>query len=259
MEIFIYTIIFIIGAFFGSFCTLAVYRIPLGEDIVYKHSFCPNCKAKLTFKDLIPIVSYIALKGKCSHCGEKIRIRYLLLEILSGLVFLLFALSLKMSFLNMDLNTIIYFSLFILYFVSLFIIAGIDKEKIQVQKSLLVFGIVLSCIYMIYVCIGGFDLQTIYTYIIYLVSIILILIMDIIFMKKKNYENYTMQVLLLSIYMMIFSGTYIFYLTAVLALIGILLVSLNKEKEKIPIAFYLCISNIIIIIAYNFLCNWVIR
>ena len=259
MEIFIYMIIFIIGALFGSFCTLAVYRIPLGENIVYKHSFCPNCKAKLTFKDLVPIVSYVCLKGKCSHCGEKIRIRYLLLEVLSGLVFLFFALSLKMDFLNLDIRTLMYFALFILYFVSLFIIAGIDKEKIQIQKSVLLFGMILSCVYMIYVCICGFTVQTIYTYIIYLVSIILILIIDIIFMKKKKHENYTMQILLLSIYMMIFSGSVSFYLTVVLALIGILLVSLNKKQEKMPIGFYLCISNIIIIIAYNFLCNWVIK
>ncbi len=259
MEIFIYMIIFIIGALFGSFCTLAVYRIPLGENIVYKHSFCPNCKAKLQFKDLIPIVSYIALRGKCSHCGEKIRIRYLLLEVLSGLTFVLCALSLRMNFLTVDIRTIIYFTLFILYFVSLFIIAGIDQEKMQIQKSVLIFGMVLSCIYMIYVCLENANVQSIYTYIIYLISIIVLLVVNIVIMKKKSYENYTIQILLLSMYMMIFSTSALFYITAIFALIGILIANLNKKQKPVPIGFYLCVSNIIVIIAYNFLCNWVIK
>ena len=116
MEIILYALIFICGTLFGSFFTLAVYRIPLGEDILYKHSFCPNCKSKLHFKDLIPIVSYIALGGKCAYCGQKIRIRYLLLEILSGTVFLLFALSLKLEVLNLNTSMIsFYFSFFILH------------------------------------------------------------------------------------------------------------------------------------------------
>src|SRR5574344_1035034 len=81
-EIIIYTIIFIIGTMMGSFLTLAVYRIPLKQDITHKRSYCPNCNHRLQFLDLIPIFSYIFLKGKCRYCGNKIRARYILLEIL---------------------------------------------------------------------------------------------------------------------------------------------------------------------------------
>ncbi len=88
MEIIFGILIFIMGTVFGSFFTLAVYRIPLGIDITHKRSFCPKCNHRLEFIDLIPIFSYIFLKGKCRYCGEKVRIRYLLLEVLSGLVFL---------------------------------------------------------------------------------------------------------------------------------------------------------------------------
>ena len=59
MEYYIYAIIFLIGAFFGSFFTLAVYRIPKKEDILVKHSYCPNCNHKLGLLDLFPIFSYI--------------------------------------------------------------------------------------------------------------------------------------------------------------------------------------------------------
>src|SRR5699024_3615851 len=105
---------------------------------------------------------------------QKIRIRYLLLEILSGMVFLLFALSLKADVYNLDTNLIIYFLLFILYIASLFIIAGIDKERTQIQKSLLIFGMVIAFMYMTYVCIQ--DFEAIYTYIIYLALTIILLI-----------------------------------------------------------------------------------
>lgn len=271
MEIIIYGLIFVIGTLFGSFFTLAVYRIPLGENIVYKHSFCPNCKEKLKFKDLIPILSYIFLGGKCAYCGQKIRIRYLLLEILSGVVFLLFALSFRANIFKIDTSMIIYFLLFILYIASLFIIAGIDKENIKIQKSLLLFGMVVAAGYMTYVCIQ--NMQDVYTYIIYLALTAMILIADTIFLKKKLYESYTIQILMLLLYMMVFSGSGLIYLTIALSLSLIALTMIcvkikertmrksvikAKDDVKIPVGFYLCVSNIFLIIVSNFLCNWVV-
>ena len=98
MNAFTHIIIFFMGTMFGSFFTLAVYRIPLKKDITHERSFCPNCNHRLEFLDLIPIFSYLFLKGKCRYCGEKIRIRYILLECLSGLVFLLGFIGLKILF-----------------------------------------------------------------------------------------------------------------------------------------------------------------
>ena len=261
MEAIIYGLIFIMGTFFGSFYTLAIYRIPLGENIVYKHSFCPNCKEKLKFKDLIPIISYIALGGKCAYCGQKIRIRYLLLEVLSGLVFLLFAYSIKIHLFILNINMIIYFFLFVLYMSSLIIIAGIDKENITIQKSVLLFGMVVSLAYMTYVCIQkGMDIQT---YIMYLVSTIIILTFDIIHLKMYLRQSYIIELLMLSLYMIIFSGTFIFYITVFLTLIWIIIELIcgkikGKEKKNIPVGFHLCVSNILVIIVLNLLSSWVI-
>lgn len=261
MEAIIYMLIFIIGTLFGSFFTLAVYRIPLEENIVYKHSFCPNCKVKLKFKDLIPIFSYIFLGGKCAYCGKKIRIRYLLLEVLSGVVFLLFALSLKVNLYTIDISMIIYLSLFLLYIASLFIIAGIDKEKIVIEKSLLIFGIFLSFCYMTYVCVH--EIQAIYTYIIYLVLTIILLILDIVFMKRKSRQSYWIECLMLLVYIIIFSGAKLTYITIILSLLWIaidtLIVKIKNNKEEVnqksknPIGFCLCVSNIILLILSNFL------
>lgn len=216
--------------------------------------------------DLIPIISYISLRGKCRYCGEKVRLRYLILEVLSGITFLIFALSLKIDVLNLNRNKIIYFLFFILYIAVLFIIAGIDKEKIQIQKSVLSFGLILAIFFMIYVCIS--KMQVIYTYIICLIFTMLLLIIDSAFLKKNLTENYTLGIIMLSLYMIVFTGVEVFYYTVAfsLFLIALSIISnnikeakkrkniMNTEKNaKIPIGFYLSISNVFIMILSNFL------
>ena len=61
LETILLVIIFITGIYFGSFYTLATYRIPKGENITHKHSYCPNCNHKLGAFDLIPVFSYLFL------------------------------------------------------------------------------------------------------------------------------------------------------------------------------------------------------
>ena len=83
METLILVLIFIMGTLFGSFYTLATYRIPRHQDITHTRSYCPKCDHKLGFIDMFPIFSYIFLGGKCRYCKNKISPRYLILEILS--------------------------------------------------------------------------------------------------------------------------------------------------------------------------------
>ena len=129
------------------FTPLYGLNIPLGKDITHERSFCPNCNHKLSFLDMIPILSYICLKGKCRYCKQKIRPRYLLLEMLSGFVFVLFSMSIKINILNISISALVYFVFGLLYIATLFIIAGIDKEKFQVQKSVLLFGYVSEVVW----------------------------------------------------------------------------------------------------------------
>jgi prepilin signal peptidase PulO-like enzyme (type II secretory pathway) len=77
------------GLAFGSFVTLASYRLPLEQDIVVKPSRCPKCETPLTFKDLWPVFSWVMSKGKCRHCGAPISARYPLIEIATAAVILL--------------------------------------------------------------------------------------------------------------------------------------------------------------------------
>ena len=204
MDYILYILIFCIGTLFGSFFTLAVYRIPIRQDITHTRSYCPKCDHKLGFLDMIPILSYVVLGGKCRYCKEKIRPRYILLEILSGIVFVLFALSIKFSLFTMNSETIVYLVAGILYLATMFIIAGIDKEKIRMEKPVLLFGFICVAIYMIYLYIVEKD-TSIYRYVIYLIIACLLLLFSIVYLRKKGEDSYSIDILILSMLMVLFT------------------------------------------------------
>ncbi len=256
MEILLYTIIFIIGTFFGSFFTLAVYRIPRKEDILIKHSYCPNCNSKLGFFDLFPVFSYIFLGAKCRYCKNKIRPRYLILEILSGLSFLILAISVKLNVNNMQ--SIINVVFLLLYISVLFIIAGIDKENIKIEKSVLIFGFVIELLYIIYQY--TLDNSSVYQYVMYLSILVIVLLVLRRILKSNENRKYILQNFYLSIYMLIFSGIETYILTLLLSLLMILFYKKTKKQKEnnIPYGFYLSISNILLIAILNIIINYVI-
>ena len=81
-------VFFILGTIIGSFLSVCICRIPAGESIVYPPSHCSNCKSNIKPYDLIPIVSYVILRGKCRYCKEKISIKSPLMELFTGIMFL---------------------------------------------------------------------------------------------------------------------------------------------------------------------------
>lgn len=254
MEIFTYILSFIIGMMLGSFCTLAIHRIPLKQDIIYKHSYCPNCNHKLNFLDLIPIFSYIFLKGKCRYCNNKIRIRYLLIEILFGISFMLYTISIKLNILNLNLSTIIFYFYSIIYITILFIIAGIDKEKIQINFKVILCGLIFELLYIIYLCIYKGSLIYIYEIIYFLICLGIILVLT------KN-KSYMLQIILLYIYIAIYSGTTLSTLGLIVALLIYIIKNkiLKIDKSNIPIGYMFSIINIVIIVILNFLKNYMIN
>lgn len=84
-----YMFVFILGIIIGSFLNVCIYRIPNTISIVYGRSQCPKCKHQLNFLDLMPLFSYLLLKGKCKYCDTKISPRYFFVELLTGILFTL--------------------------------------------------------------------------------------------------------------------------------------------------------------------------
>src|SRR6056297_3790261 len=135
-------IIFISGLIIGSFLNVVIYRLPLKESIIFPSSHCPECGTKLKYSDLIPVLSYLSTKGKCRYCGEKIPIRYPIVELITALLFLL-------TFLKYGLNT--EFIIFSVLIATLIVVSFIDiKHQIipnEITFSFIPLGIILSLIF----------------------------------------------------------------------------------------------------------------
>ena len=80
--------IFALGLAFGSFLNVCIYRLPLGISVVTPRSACPKCKHGIALYDNMPVLSWLVLRGRCRHCKAKISPRYLIIELLTGLFFL---------------------------------------------------------------------------------------------------------------------------------------------------------------------------
>lgn len=81
-------IVFILlGLVIGSFLNVCTDRLPQGQSLAYPPSHCPNCNHKLSRLDLIPVVSYLSLRGRCRYCQAHIPLRLPLVELTTGLIF----------------------------------------------------------------------------------------------------------------------------------------------------------------------------
>ena len=85
--------IFLIGLCVGSFVNVCIYRLPKSKQVLLGRSYCPKCKKKIKWFDNIPVLSYFLLNGKCRSCKKKISSQYLIVELITGLGFLLIFLN----------------------------------------------------------------------------------------------------------------------------------------------------------------------
>ena len=85
----IYIMVFLFGITIGSFLNVCIYRLPAGESLTKKNSHCMTCGTPIKWYDLVPVFSWLFLRGKCRACGSKISGRYILVESLTGIMFAL--------------------------------------------------------------------------------------------------------------------------------------------------------------------------
>jgi leader peptidase (prepilin peptidase) / N-methyltransferase len=82
------TAIFVLGLAFGSFLNVCIYRLPRDLSVVHPRSACPGCEQPIAFYDNIPVLSWLILRGRCRNCRIGISPRYIVIEILTGAIFL---------------------------------------------------------------------------------------------------------------------------------------------------------------------------
>lgn len=86
-TVLLYIIVFLYGIVIGSFLNVCIYRIPKQENIVKIRSHCMNCGYQLRWYDLVPVFSYLCLRGRCRSCKQKISVQYPLIELLNGVLY----------------------------------------------------------------------------------------------------------------------------------------------------------------------------
>lgn len=98
--------------------TKLIYRIPNSVKILKTTNFCPNCKIRLKFADIIPVIAYLRFGGKCRYCKAKTPIKYLMVEILTPLIFVALYLFYGMNF-DLFLNLALWSMLIIVFVIDL--------------------------------------------------------------------------------------------------------------------------------------------
>lgn len=240
MNIYIYLMIAIIGCLFGSFFTLAVYRLPLKEDITHKRSYCPKCGHRLNFFDLIPVLSYIFLSGKCRYCKEPIHPRYILFELFTSLIFILLALSMKISAYS-SINLFILF-IFNILIITVFMINGlIVKEGNKVNLGVTIFGYIVCSIYL-FICKNEIFITSIFSVLIYLIILNALLFA----LKRKLYIVDTLYLGIIVYYFGINISIILMFITLV---INIILKYILKKKSLF--IYYISMLSILFVILIN--------
>lgn len=118
--------IFILGVMIGSFLNVVIHRIPIEQNIAFPASHCPGCKTPLKWWHNIPILSFIFLRGKCAFCQTKISARYPIVEITTGLLFIMLYYKIGLTW---------YLPFVFFSFASLLALSMIDFDHMAVPDS----------------------------------------------------------------------------------------------------------------------------
>lgn len=138
MQNIFYIITFgLFGLFVGSFLNVCIYRIPRGNFFSSNRSFCPHCRTALRWYELIPVFSYIFLKGRCRTCKEKINIRYPIIESLNMLLWILAYIAFGLSF---------YTILVIILFSILLVLSMIDIDIKEIPNGIILAILIIGVI-----------------------------------------------------------------------------------------------------------------
>ena len=133
-------LIFILGIVIGSFLNVCIYRVPMGKSIAFPPSHCTNCDNNLKPMDLIPILSYIFIGGRCRYCKEKISARYPIIEALNGILYLVVYLKFGLALIALKYCIL----------VSILIVIGmIDYDTQFVFTSTTIFGGIIAVLFII--------------------------------------------------------------------------------------------------------------
>jgi leader peptidase (prepilin peptidase) / N-methyltransferase len=130
--------VFIIGTILGSFFNVCIYRIPAGKSVVFPPSSCGHCNTRLKALDMIPVLSYLFLGGKCRYCKQSFSARYAIVELMTGVIYAALYMTYGFSFV---------FLKYIVLSSFLIVIGMIDFDTTDVYFATTISGIVAGIVF----------------------------------------------------------------------------------------------------------------
>lgn len=226
--------LFIVGLFFGSFYNVFALRLSNNESIIFPGSHCVNCNHKLSWYELIPVFSYIGLRGKCKKCKVNISIQYPLIEILTGVLF-----ALSYYIFGFTLNTIL--SIIISSLVVITLVSDF-KYMIILDEALIVSGLALEIIYYIE---GGVYLaahQLLYGILLFLLVLLIKLLGDKAFKQESLGWGDVKLSFIAGLVLGIRVGVIYIFVASFLALPYALFCTIRKKEAIVPFGPFLVLS-----------------
>ncbi|MCH5166570.1 MAG: prepilin peptidase [Erysipelotrichales bacterium] len=245
----IYICLFIIGLVLGSFYNVVGLRLPKNESLISPRSHCVNCNHTLNWYELIPVFSYIFLKGKCHKCKMNISIMYPLVEFTNGILFVV-------SFKLFDFSYETLISLILISVVMITIIS--DCKYMVILDEVLIMGMVFLFITIFFGFGATYTLRHILSgSILFLVMLCVKLIGDKSF-KQESLGWGDVKLSFLAGFILGFKiGLVYVFLGAILALPYALYTTIKKNNGMIPFGPFLALSMLIIFWNSNLIINYI--
>ena len=261
---------FVIGACIGSFLNVIIYRFPNDLSIVKPRSFCPKCKKRLTWRENIPLISWLFQRGKCINCLSVISYRYPLIELTTGVLFVIFKNSSPSIYSSSSGSVLNIFFSWI--FLSLLIcISLIDINEFWIPQGLINFGFISGLIGLISVKIVNNQFIDLF---LVLKSMLFSAIAFLIFESFRHFAKYIYKkdaigkgdsklVAMLALWLgplgTIFAIGFSYIIAAIYALVGLTFKFL-RLRQVIPFAPFLSIGGLIVwFLGNNFILEKILR
>ena len=254
-------LIFVLGLAIGSFLNVYIYRLPQGLSIHSpRRSFCPECRTTIRFYDNIPVLSYLLLRGHCRHCNTEISKVYPLVELMTGILFLLslYRFGPTLALLHSCL------------FISLLIpIAWIDGRWYIIPNAIILAGLITGAAVTLLIALPDHNLDYLIDHLIGAVaggaSMALIAVVGTFLFRKKAMGGGDIKLMIL---IGLFLGGWPHLLVVIIAsaftgsIIGLALIALGKRSgsgSRIPYGPFLIIGALLDLFWGNEIWGWYLR
>ncbi len=250
-----YLFIFLLGLAVGSFLNCVIYRLEKGESFLKGRSYCPKCKQTLSWQDLVPLFSFLFLRGKCRYCKKPISFQYPIVELVTGIIFLL-----VFTLFSSDIYAIAYLLLLSCFLIVIFVF---DLKHYIIPDGVVYSAIIIALIYNLQFSLlrQGFGGQAIFNYSILSAFGSALFFLLIFLISRGKWMGFGD--VKLAFFMGLFLGfpkilAALFLAFLIGAIIGVCLIIFGKKKfsSEVPFGPFLIMGTFLALLFGEKLINW---